>query len=159
MTARPRGTNTVQCYPFRNFGAIVARMKLATRILAVLLLVSAAVTAFYWWSYFTGGDVMVLHDRWYTAFESSFPVADGWMALCMAVAGVGFLADRDWGPRFGLMAGAATLYLAAMDITFDVENGLYALAVANDAMKFEIFINASSLILGVWTLIASWRRL
>jgi hypothetical protein len=134
-------------------------MKIADRALAALLLISAAVTAFYWWSYFTGGDVMVLQDRWYTAFESSFPVADGWMALCMAVAGIGLFMDRAWGPRFGLMAGSALLYLAAMDITFDVENGMYALAAANDAMKFEAFINASSVILGVWTLLASWRRL
>ena len=134
-------------------------MKIADRILAVLLLVSAAVTAFYWWSYFTGGDVMVLHERWYTAFESSFPIADGWMALCMAVAGIGLFAGRVWGPRFGLMAGSAILYLAAMDITFDVENGMYALAAANDAMKFEVFINASCVILGIWTLAASWRRL
>jgi hypothetical protein len=57
------------------------------------------------------------------------------------------------------MAGAAILYLAAMDITFDVENGMYALAAANDAMKFEIFINATCLILGLWTLTTSWRRL
>jgi len=134
-------------------------MRLADRTLAALLLVSAAVTAFYWWSYFTGGDVMVLQDRWYTAFESSFPVADGWMALCMAVAGVGLFLGRDWGARVGLMAGSAILYLAAMDITFDVENGMYALASANDAMKFEVFINVSCVILGVWTLIASWRRL
>ncbi|HEY1630193.1 MAG TPA: hypothetical protein VGF56_02710 [Rhizomicrobium sp.] len=134
-------------------------MRLADRILAALLLLSAVVTAFYWGSYFTGGDVMVLHDRWYTAFESSFPVADGWMALCMAVAGAGLFLGRDWGARVGLMAGSAILYLAAMDIAFDVENGMYALASANDAMKFEIFINASCVILGVWTLVASWRRL
>jgi hypothetical protein len=46
-----------------------------------------------------------------------------------------------------------------MDITFDVENGMYALAAASDAMKFEIFINATCVILGVWTLLVSWRRL
>ena len=57
-------------------------MTRSDRIIAVLLLVGAALTAWYWWSYFTGGDVMVLRARWYTAFESSFPVADGWMALC-----------------------------------------------------------------------------
>src|ERR1700753_714101 len=49
-------------------------MKIAGRIVGVLLLVGAAVTLFYWWNYFGGGDVMVLRERWYTAFESSFPV-------------------------------------------------------------------------------------
>jgi hypothetical protein len=65
---------------------------------------------------------------------------------------------RPWGARAGLLAGSALIYLAAMDITFDVENGLYALAAANDAMKFEVFINATTLLLGVWTICASWPR-
>jgi hypothetical protein len=134
-------------------------MKLTDRILGALLVIAAAVTAFYWWSYYTGGDVRAVDARWYTAFESSFPIADGWMALCAALAGLGLMLGRAFGPRFGLMAGAAILYLAAMDITFDVENGMYALAAANDAMKFEIFINATCLILGLWTLTTSWRRL
>lgn len=132
-------------------------MKISDRILAVFLIAGAVVTAFYWWSYFTGGDVMVLHERWYTAFESSFPVADGWMALCMLAAGLGLWNGKPWGARAGLLAGSALIYLAAMDITFDVENGMYALATANDAMKFEVFINATTLLLGVWTIAASWR--
>ena len=126
--------------------------------LPIFLILGAAVTAFYWWSYFTGGDVMVSHERWYTAFESSFPVADGWMALCMAVAGVGLWRGDGWGARAGLLAGSALLYLAAIDITFDVENHMYAMAAANDAMKFEVFINATTLALGIWTVIVSWRR-
>ncbi|HEX3672956.1 MAG TPA: hypothetical protein VHU87_01660 [Rhizomicrobium sp.] len=134
-------------------------MKLGDRMLGISLLIGAAVTAFYWWSYFTGGDVMVLHERWYTAFESSFPVADGWMGLCMAAAGAGLMMGRAFGPRFGLMAGAAILYLSAMDVTFDVENGMYAMAAANGAMKFEMFINAACVLLGVWILLVSWRRL
>jgi hypothetical protein len=129
-----------------------------TRTLSVLLILGASVTALYWWSYFTGGDVMVLRERWYTAFESSFPVADGWMALCMFAAGIGLWCGKKWGARAGLLAGSALIYLAAMDITFDVENGMYALAAANDAMKFEILINATTLILGVWTILASWKR-
>jgi hypothetical protein len=133
-------------------------MKISERILSALLIIGALVTAFYWWSYFTGGDVMVLHDRWYTAFESSFPVADGWMALCMFAAGVGLWSGKSWGARAGLLAGSALIYLAAMDITFDVENGMYAMAAANDAMKFEVFINATTVLLGVWTLLASWKR-
>jgi hypothetical protein len=133
-------------------------MKIADRVLAVLLVVAALVTAYYWWSYFAGGDVMVTNARWYTAFESSFPVADGWMSVCAALAGIGLWLGRPWGPRFGLMAASAILYLAAMDITFDIENGMYALTSGNDAMKFEVFINITCLILGVWTLIVSWRR-
>lgn len=128
------------------------------RSLSILLVVGALVTTLYWCSYFTGGDVMVLHERWYTAFESSFPIADGWMAACMLAAGIGLWSGRAWGARAGLLAGSALIYLAAMDITFDIENAMYALAATSDAMKFEAFINASTLILGVWTILASWKR-
>jgi hypothetical protein len=133
-------------------------VSVANRVLGVLLILGAAITALYWWSYFNGGDVMASNERWYEAFESSFPVADAWMALCMATCGFGLLRDRAWGPPLGLMAGSALIYLAAMDITFNVENGMYALAAGNDAMTFEIFINATTLILGVWTLVACWPR-
>jgi hypothetical protein len=101
---------------------------------------------------------MVTHQGWYTAFESSFPVADGWMALCMFAAGIGLWTDKPWGAPAGLLAGSALMYLAAMDITFNVENRMYALAVTNDAMRFEVFINASTLVLGIWTIAACWRR-
>jgi hypothetical protein len=131
---------------------------IANRILGVLLIVGAIVTGLYWWSYFSGGDVLASHERWYTAFESSFPVADGWMALCMAAAGVGLLGKRAWGPPLGLMAGSALIYLAAIDTTFNVENGMYALAATSDAVKFEIFINVTTAILGVWTIFACWSR-
>lgn len=134
-------------------------MRISERILGALLVLAAVVTAYYWWDYFTGGNVMVLKDRWYTAFESSFPVADGWLSLCALIAGIGFFLGRRTAPLFGLMAASAFFYLAAMDITFDVENGLYAMAAASDAMKFEIFINISCLILGAWTLAVSWRKL
>jgi len=132
---------------------------MSRRILAALLIIGAAVTAYYWWSYFTAGDVMASRERWYTAFESSFPVADGWMALCMLVAGIGLWSGRDWGALFGLMAGSALVYLAAMDITFDVENRMYALARTSDAMKFEIFINVTTVLLAIATLFVSWREL
>jgi hypothetical protein len=61
-------------------------------------------------------------------------------------------------PLFGLMAASALVYLACMDITFDVQNGMYALAATNDAMKFEIFINVTTVLLALLALIVSWRR-
>src|SRR5690242_7405644 len=95
------------------------------RTLAVLLILGALITLAYWLNYFLAGDVRVVEERWYTAFEDAFPVADGWMALCMLLAGVGLWRGTRTGALFGLMAGSALVYLAAMDITFNVNNGLY----------------------------------
>ena len=133
---------------------------MANRFLGIVLILGAAVTALYWWSYFNAGDVMFTSARWYTAFESSFPFADAWMALCMAAAGVGLLLNRVWAQPIGLMAGSALIYLAALDITFNVNNGLYAYAFSGPglAMKAEFVINVTSAILGAWTIAACWPR-
>ena len=127
------------------------------KILATLLLLGAVITAAYWINYYIAGDVRVLSDSWYIYFEDAFVVADGWMALCMAAAGVGLWRGTRGGALFGLMAGSALLYLAAMDITFNVEHGLYALLPKSGPMLTEAWINASSLGLGIATLAVSWR--
>src|ERR1700712_1467575 len=127
------------------------------KVLAALLILGAVVTAAYWINYYIAGDVRVLPDTWYTYFENAFVVADGWMALCMFVAGIGLWRGTRSGALFGLMAGSALLYLAGMDITFNVEHGLYALLPSSGAMITEAWINASSLGLGIATLVMSWR--
>ncbi|HEV2562815.1 MAG TPA: hypothetical protein VGT78_11815 [Rhizomicrobium sp.] len=128
------------------------------RLLPALLILTALVTVAYWVSYFTGGDVRVVDARWYSAFESSFPVADAWLAATAFVAGIGLWRGRGWGARAGLLAASALLYLAAMDITFDIENGLYALVPHSPPMRFELLINLWSLALGIVTLVVSWKR-
>ena len=128
------------------------------RLLGTLLIVTAIVTVAYWVNYFTGGDVKTIDARWYTAFEDAFPVADGWLAATSLLAGIGLWRGLRWAGAMGLLAGSALLYLAAMDITFDVENGLYALVPSSAQMQLELLINVWSLALGVWTVAASWRR-
>jgi len=130
----------------------------ARRVLGVCLILTAMVTVAYWADYFTSAEVAVVPARWYTAFESSFPVADAWMALTSLLAGIGFWRGSAWAGRMGLLAGSALIYLAAMDITFNLENGLYLLARGSIAMRFEMLINGWSLVLGVITIAASWRR-
>ncbi len=75
----------------------------------------------------------------------------------MFAAGIGLWSGKKWGARVGLLAGSALIYLAAMDITFNIQNRMYALAVNSGAMRFEVFINATTLILGVWTIAACWK--
>lgn len=133
-------------------------MKRSDRILGSLLLLGAAVTIAYWLNYFVAGDVRVVPDLWYSAFEDAFPVADGWMTLCLIGAGMGFWRGKRSAPFFGLMAGSALLYLAAMDITFNVEHSLYALLPDSGAMVTEAIINVASLALGVTTVAMCWRR-
>ena len=121
------------------------------RLLAALLIVTALVAVAYWVNYFTGGEVKTVDAHWYTAFESAFPVADAWLAATSLAAGIGLWRGTRWAGAAALLAGSALLYLAAMDITFDVENGLYALVLvpASAPMQFELLINIWSLALGL----------
>ncbi|MGA7712970.1 MAG: hypothetical protein WCA81_13785 [Rhizomicrobium sp.] len=132
-------------------------MKRKNRILAVLLVLTGIGTMLYWVNYFAAGDVRVVSERWYTAFEDSFPLADSWMAITAVVAGIGLWRGVPWGTRAGLLAGSALIFLAAMDITFNIENGLYALAATSAPMQFEIAINLWTLVLGLITIVASWQ--
>lgn len=128
------------------------------RILASLLIITALVTLAYWVNYFTGGDVKTVDARWYTAFEDSFPAADAWLALTSFAAGIGYWRGLGWAPAMSLLAGSALLYLAAMDIAFDLENGLYALVPHSAPMQFELTINLWSLVFGIWAVAEGWRR-
>jgi hypothetical protein len=76
----------------------------------------------------------------------------------MLFAGIGLWHGTRDGARFGLMAGSALIYLAAMDITFNIEHGLYAMLPGSGAMIAEACINLTSLGLGIAALIMSWRR-
>jgi len=133
-------------------------MHRSDRMLGTLLLLGAVVTIAYWVNYFIAGDVRVVPDLWYRAFEDAFPVADGWMSACMIAGGVGFWRGKPSAPLFGLMAGSALIYLAAMDITFNVERGLYRLLPASGPMVTEAIINAASLVLGIVTVAMCWSR-
>lgn len=134
-------------------------MRKANKVLAVALMAAAFGNFYYWYRHFMGGsDAIVTNARWYSTFEAAFPAADAWMSFCAIAAGIGFWLDRSWAPRFGLLAASAFFYLAAMDITFNIENGMYALIASNEAMKYEVLINLVCLTIGTWTLLASWRR-
>ncbi len=135
-----------------------AKRGLGHTVLSVCLILTAIVTVAYWIDYFTSAEVAVVPARWYTAFESAFPAADAWMALTSLLAGIAYWRGSPRAGALALLAGSALLYLAAMDITFNVENGLYPLARASNAMRFEMLINGWSLVLGVATVAVGWRR-
>lgn len=108
--------------------------------LAVLLIVTAVVTVAYWLDFFLRGTVHVVEEEWYLRFERSFPVADAWMAGASLVAAIGLLGDRSYGVVFGLAAAGALLFLGLMDLTFNVQNGLFRLLPQSAEMWVEVAI-------------------
>jgi len=119
-------------------------MSLMTIILAVLLIITALFTIYYWTDFFTTGGVSVIEDEWYVKFEKAFVVADLWgISAC----------SLPYGYFFSLLAAGSMIFLALMDITFNIQNGLYPLIALSNQMVLELVINLWTLVLGI-TLIA-----
>jgi len=127
-----------------------------THVAAGYLAVVAVLTTLYWIDFFTWGGVHVRDDAVYLAFEKAFPLADAWMAACSLLGAIGLWRRRSWGLLFGLLAASAQVFLACMDVLFNLNEGNYAIASA--AMAAEILINVG-LLIGAPLLIAFlWRQ-
>ncbi len=122
-------------------------------LLVALLVVFALGVVVYWALYFLVGGTQVTNEIWYTKFEDAFPVADAWASVLCLVAAYFLLRHNDrMAPFFLAASGASVLYLAFMDITFDLENNLYPLVATNGDMQTELLINVFSVVLGLLAL-------
>ena len=127
------------------------------RAVAALLLLTAAGTFAFWLAFFAAGDVVRARDTdVYLAFERSFPAADAWMAVASAAAAIGLLGRRAWATAAGVAAGSALVFLGLIDVTFDVEQGMYAQWSA--AVAVEIAINVYCLVVGPFLMLWFWKN-
>ncbi len=124
-------------------------------IIALLLLTFIATLA-YWVIYFTSGDVQVRQDEVYLAFENAFPAADAWMAACALLGAVGLWRRRPWGLLFGLLAASSAIFLGLMDVTFNLNEGIYAIGGAETAI--EVIINVFCLAAGPLSILYLWAN-
>lgn len=118
-------------------------------VLAVLLLVTAAGIVAYW-VLFALDVVEATGEDWYLRFERAFPVPDVATALAATAGGVGLLLGRPWGDTFGLVAAGGLVFLGLIDISFNVQNGLYRKLPGSAEMWMEAVINVWTLGLGAW---------
>ena len=117
--------------------------------LSALLIVSAVVAIYYWADFFIRGGVHVTKEAWYLKFERAFPPADLWMSACAIAGAAGLLTEQTYGLVFALLTAGSLLFLALMDITFNVQNGLYRLLSTSSQMRFELLLNIWALGLGI----------
>jgi hypothetical protein len=129
----------------------------ADRIHAALMLLAAVITAAYWWLYFTSGATRSRSDAVYLGFESAFPFADGWMSLCFVVSAVLLLRNDARAIFWGLCAGSAMVYLASMDLLFDLEQHVFSVQMNGEAWA-EAAIVTSCWLLGPITLARLWHH-
>jgi hypothetical protein len=133
----------------------------STRVMIGLLWFGSLATLAYWVVWF-GVDrtwLATADTPAYYTFENAFPIADGYMAVTGALGAVALMRRKAAALLWMLLAGSAALYLAGMDVLFDLENGIYRVGtggVANVAV--ELFINVGCLLGGIAIVRHAWRH-
>jgi hypothetical protein len=133
----------------------VKSLATGTRIAIAYLAVTALATILYWADFFSAGSVHVRQDAVYLAFERAFPLADAWLAACSLLGAIGLWRRRPWGVLFGLLAASAQVFLACLDVLFNLNEGNYAIVSA--AMAAEVVINVVLLVGAPWLIAFLWR--
>jgi len=126
------------------------------RAMAGLLLVAALLIVAYWVAWLAHRPLVASETgAGYTQFEDAFPLADGWLALCLVAASYCLLTARRAALFWLLAGGGAGLYLCAMDVLYDLQHGVWGKG-GNGAM--ELVINVVTLGLSVFVLRWTWVR-
>jgi len=117
--------------------------------MSTLLILTAIGVAYYWADFYLRGGVHTVKEDWYIKFERAFPLADIWMSACALVGAIGLLVGQTYGLLFSLLAASSLIFLALMDITFNIQNNLYRIIASSNQMRFELLINLWTLGLGI----------
>jgi hypothetical protein len=134
-------------------------MDLVIYVLSTLLIITAILVIYYWVDFFLRKGVQVTQEDWYIKFQKAFPVADMWMVTCALLGAIGLLTEQTYGSFFSILAASSLIFLALMDITFNVENKLYHLVSTSNEMKIELVCNLWFLSFGVFLIIYLWTRM
>jgi hypothetical protein len=126
------------------------------RVMAGLLVVAALVMVAYWVAWFAHRSLVASETGLpYTQFEDAFPLADGWLALCLVAGAYCVMARRKAAVLWLLAGGGAGLYLFGMDVLYDIQHGIWGKG-ANGIV--ELVINIVTLGLSLFVLRWTWTR-
>lgn len=126
--------------------------------LSVLLIITAIGMIYYWADFFIRGTVQLIKEDWYIKFERAFAPADLWTSVCALLGAAGLLTGETYGLVFALITAGSLLFLAFMDVTFNIQNKLYPLVATSNQMRFEVLINVWTLALGTALIVLLWPR-
>lgn len=126
---------------------------------AIMELALAAGMVSFWIAFFTT-DLISIDDphlkEIYLAFESAFPVPDAYLSIVLTIGGIGLLRQRSYGSFFSLMGGASLIFLGLLDISFNIQHGIYLTGVAEGIMN--ILINLLCFGGGIFLVLVIWKK-
>jgi hypothetical protein len=132
--------------------------RVARRSMIGLLWFGSLATVAYWvvWFGVNRSWLATVDTPSYYTFENAFPAADGWLAVTAALGAIALQRRRATALLWMLLAGSAAVYLAGMDVLFDLENGIYRQGDAA-GVAVEVFINVGFLAGGPAIMVFAWK--
>jgi len=128
---------------------------------AALLLLTAIGILLFWVVFFADLDAQRVStfasrsEAWF-AWELSFPLADGWVALTAIAGAIGLWRGRPAGLLFGLVSGGGMVFLGLIDALFFLQNGLYL--PMNGEAATELLIHLWATGFGLFAIATIWRH-
>ena len=129
------------------------------QILSVLLIITGVGLAYYWLDFYLKKGVQVIQEDWYIKFQKTCSVADMWIAACAILGAVGLLTQQSYGLLFSILAGSSLIFLALLDIAFNIQNKLYRLVGKSGEMAFEVGLNVCCLLFGLILIVCLGSRI
>lgn len=117
-------------------------------------LVAAFGIVAFWTVYFTADLVRIEDARLkdvYIAYESAFPPADLALAGLLAAAGIALWRGKRSGILLSLLGGSCLVFLGLLDVSFNAQQGIYALGPGEAVMNMGI--NGACLGLGIFLIL------
>ena len=130
-------------------------------VIAAILELALAVGIVSFWTAFFTTDMIRMDDprlkEIYMAFESAFPVADGYLSVVLVVGAVGLLRKKAFGRLFSLVGGASLVFLGLLDISFNTLHGIYRLGLGEAVMNLSV--NLICLGAGIFLILVIWESM
>ena len=125
-------------------------------ITIAILGIQSVFTVGYWISYFSGPPPP-FPQHWYTTYESAFPLADISVIVLNSLLCIFHLCAasgrRRSGLKHGLIAVGGMYFLVAMDILFNIRNGMYAYVLPGHGTADQQLNMIVELVINIWCVI------
>lgn len=126
------------------------------RLIASLEIVTGVGLVLFWVAFFTVGLAPDNAPPCYYAYEHSFPLPDGVLALLLLAAGILLLRSRPGGRTLSLIAAGALVFLGLLDFSFNLQNGVYLTSTID--LVLNAFINTWCVVFGLAIAILIGRK-
>jgi len=123
---------------------------------AVLEILTGIGLFLFWIGFFTVGLAPENPPPCYFAFEHSFPLPDMVLACLLLCAGVLVWRQNPKGRSLSLAGSGALVFLGLLDFSFNIQNKMYCISLADGILN--AFINIWCVGLGTFLFLTFFRR-